>query len=189
MAYVNDTTLARRCCLCYSVITMEKTPTTQQALSELRLQARDSSILSTVLPLFNTLNYRDEYYPDRVSEQNEYTQLLWKKGELQKSEFEQICLTLSKATLSMTIALNHRHDSTSDGTPTLPRSVVAPRSNSSLVISTGSCELYETNPTNGVLLGNHYDIEAISRFRPELTHTLAIIGLYGYGQDMQREVS
>jgi len=167
---------------------MEKKLTTQQAVDELHSKAEGSTILATIVPLFNTLNYQDEYYPNRVSEHNDYTQLLWKKGELQTGEFEQICLTLCKASLSMTIALSHRHDSKTDGVPILPNSSLNARISSSMLIDTQTHALYETNPINAVLLDSQYGNEAINRFTPQLTHSLAVIGLYGYGQDMQREV-
>lgn len=150
---------------------MEKMLTTQQALNKLRLQALDSPVLPIVTPLFDTLDYRDDYYPNRVSESDGYTQLLWKTGEQRNSNFEQVCLTLSRATLSMTIALANI------------------RNSSSMIIDADHHVLHETNRINGVLLGTHYDHEAISRFKPKLAHSLAAIGLYGYGQDMQREVS
>lgn len=149
---------------------MEKMLTTQQALNKLRLQALDSPVLPIVTPLFTTLDYRDEYYPNRVSESDGYTQLFWKTGEQRYDNIEQVCLTLSRATLSMTIALSNT------------------QSSSSMIIDADHHILHETNQINGVLLGTHYDHEAISRFTPKLTHSLAAIGLYGYGQDMQRQV-
>lgn len=189
MACVNDTTLARRFCLCYSVITMEKKLTTQQALDELHSKAEGSTILATIVPLFNTLNYQDEYYPNRVSEHNDYTQLLWKKGELQTGEFEQICLTLSKASLSMTIALNHRHNTKTEGVPILPGSALNTRSSSSMLIDSNSQTRYETNPTNGVWVTLDGDRNPLDVFSSDLEHTLAVIGLNQFGQDALRRAS
>jgi hypothetical protein len=167
---------------------MENILTTQQALDTLRSQAEDSPILPIVVPLFNTLNYHDEYYPNRVSENDGYTQLLWKTGEQRYGNLEQVCLTLSRATLSMTIALSYSHDIDYDGIPKIHGSALNVQSSSSMVIDANSHTLHETNKINGVLLGTHYNHEAISRFTPKLTHHLAILGLYGYGQDIQLEV-
>ena len=156
--------------------------TTQQALNKLRLQASDSPILPIIAPLFNTLDYQDEYSPNRVSENDGYTQLLWETEVSRCGNLEQICLTLSRATLSMTVALSHRHNNTFNSLPAIHDSALNTRRSSSLIMNADSHMLYETNQINGVLLGTYYDNEAISRFTPELTHCLAAIGLHGYGQ-------
>jgi len=167
---------------------MEHITQTQQTLDRLRLRAEESPILPIVLPLFETLHYQDDYYPSRVTEYNGDAQLLWETGELNSSNFERLCLTLSKQTLSLTIALDHRHTTDSLEIPVIPRTRFETAMRSSMVIGADSHSLYETNRNNGVLRGVHYENEAINRFTPELTHTLAFIGLYGYGQNSEQEV-
>lgn len=168
---------------------MEKILTTEQALNELRLQVKDSTILDIVSPLFEILHYEDSYYPNRVSEEGEYTQLLWQTGERARGNYEQICLTLAKASLSMTIALDHRHDTRFKGVPTLPGAAINTQSRSSMILDSRAHIFSETNPTNGVLLSTQYDQEAISAFTPELNHSLAVMGLYGYDKGMRLKVS
>ena len=167
---------------------MEQITQTQQTLDRLRLRAEESPILPIILPLFETLNYQDDYYPSRVTEHNGDAQLLWETGEPHSSNFERLCLTLSKRTLSLTIALDHHHATNSLEIPVIPRSRFETAVRSSMVINTQSHSLYETSRNNGVLSGIHYENEAIDRFTPKLTHTLAFIGLYGYGQNIQQEV-
>jgi len=168
---------------------MEQKISAKQVLDQLCLQAEGSPILPIVAPLFETLNHQSDYYPNRVSEDGNYTQLFWNRGELRSGEFEAICLTLSRETLSLTVALDHRHGSRQSDIPVIPRPGLETPSRSSMYIDAYSHTLYETNPINAVLLGRHYEQEAITRFTPELTHALAILGLYGYGQAEQREVS
>ena len=168
---------------------MEQITQTQETLNKLRLQAENSPILPIITSLFETLHYRDEYYPDRVTEHNGDAQLLWETGEPRSNNFERLCLTLSKRTLSLTIALDHRHVNSSLEVPVIPRSSLETPMRTSMVINSQTHYLYETNRNNGVLSGTHYEDEAITRFTPELTHTLAFMGLYGYGQDAQQEVS
>lgn len=168
---------------------MEKTLTTEQALNELRLQVKDSPILDIVSPLFETLDYENSYYPNRVSDNGEYTQLLWQTGEMARGNYEQICLTLAKASLSMTIALDHRHDTGFRGVPKLPGTDINTQSRSSMILNSNAHILSETNLTNGVLLSTQYNQEAISSFTPELNHSLVVMGLYGYDKGMRLKVS
>ena len=167
---------------------MEQTTQTQQTLDTLRLRVEGSPILSIVLPLFETLNYQDEYYPNRATEHNGDAQLLWETVESQGGEFERLCLTLSKRTLSLTIALDHRHSHSSLDIPVIPRSKYETPIRTTMVIDTRTHSLYETMKNNGVLSGVYYENEAITRFTPELSHSLAVLSLYGYGQDIQQEV-
>jgi hypothetical protein len=168
---------------------MESLPETQQTLNELRSRDNNSSILSIVAPLFETVQYNDAYSPQRISQHKEGLQLLWQIGERQSDNYEQICLTLSRKTLSLTVALDHRHNLSVSEVPVLPRSTLEIPSRSTIIINPQAQMLSETHRFNSVLLGTFYNEEAIARFTPELTHSLAVIGLYGYGQETEREVS
>ena len=164
---------------------MEHTPSTQQTLDALKSRAGDSPILTVVTPLFETTNYHDEYRPKRITENNGDAQLLWETGEWQSPHFERLCLTLSRRMLSLTIALDHHHLSKSD----IPQVGQEQPLRSTMVINQDTHMLFESHRYNGVSLARLYNENAVERFTPKLTHNLAVIGLYGYGQDVQREVS
>lgn len=169
---------------------MEKVLTTEQALNELRSQVEDSPILDIVSPLFETLENENSYYPNRVSEKDQYTQLFWQTGELANGNYELICLTLAKASLSMTIALNHRHDTQFKGVPMLSSSASNnAQTRLSMIVDSRAHILFETNPIRGVPVSTRYDEEAIASFTPELNHSLAVMGLYGYDKGMRLKVS
>jgi len=170
---------------------MEQKTQTQQTLDKLRLQIEYSPVLPIVLPLFETLNYQDEYYPNRVTEHNGDAQLLWEAGKTQSGNFERLCLTLSRRTLNLTIALDHRHENNSFEIPVITHSNFDTPLRATMVIDghTQTHSLYETNRNNGVLSSIYYENEAINHFTPKLIHSLATLSLYGYEQDEQQEVS
>ena len=168
---------------------MEHVTQTQQTLDTLLLHVEDSPILPIVIPLFDTLNYQDEYYPNRVTERDGDAQLFWEIGELPNYNFERLCLTLSKHTLSLTIALDLQPINRRNDIPVIPYNQVKTPMRSTLVINTNGHALYESTRHNGVLTDNLYGDEAIAHFTPKLTHTLASLGLYNFEQNMQQEVS
>jgi len=168
---------------------MEQLTQTQQTLNELRLHVNDSLILPMVTPLFDTLTNQSFNNPHRVSEHKGDAQLFWEVKEAQTNNFERICLTLSRATLSLTIALEHNHGNPSKNAPVIPISTGEMPGRSTMVIDAHSHILFESNRSNGVLLGTHYDNEATARFTPVLHHTLGVISLNNYNQGSQQEVS
>jgi hypothetical protein len=168
---------------------MERVTQTQQTLDRLCLQVGDSSILPVVLPLFETLNYQDDYYPNRTTERNGDAQLFWELREVSNNNFERLCLTLSKHTLSLTIALDHQRSSSYADLPVIHTIRTKAPLRSTMLIDTHGHTLYESNPHNGVLVGTHYNNEAITQFAPKLAHTMTALGLYEYGQNVQQEVS
>jgi|GEM_PF-6279506 len=168
---------------------MEHVTQTQQTLNELRLRVNNSLILPMVTPLFEILDSQEFNYPNRITERNGNAQLFWEAGEVQRNNFERICLTLSKATLSLTIALEHSHSQVSGNTPIIPITTSEMPGRSTMVIDANSHVLFESNRSNGVLLGTHYDNEAIARFTSILTHSLGVIGLSIHSQGIEQEVS
>ena len=170
---------------------MEPIPQTQQMLEELKLSVGNSATLDMVTPLFDTLhlNDGDPHYPKRISIQKDHSQLLWEKGEWKSSNFDRLCLSLSRQTLSLTSALDHHHKPVDD-IPSIPRATQEPATRSTLVINPQSHILFETHRYNGVMLANLYEEDAVNKFTPALVHTLAVMGLYGYRHnEEQREVS
>jgi len=168
---------------------MERVPQTQQTLDRLCLQVGDSSILPVVLPLFETLNYQDEYYPNRATERNGDAQLFWEVREGANNNFERLCLTLSKHTLSLTIALDHQRSNSYADLPVIHTFRTEAPLRSTMLIDAHGHTLYESKPNNGVLADISYNNEAVTRFAPKLANTMAALGLYGYGQNIQQEVS
>lgn len=168
---------------------MEYSSQTQQTLETLRLQNINSPILPLILPLFETIQYNDEYKPNRIYQHKGDAQLLWEIGEPREDHFERMCLTLSKQTLSLTIALDHHHTFSTPDIPTIPRAVQDQAVRSTFVIDSRSHTLFERHRSNATELGKYRGDEASARFSPELTHALAFMGLYGYGQMQHQEVS
>jgi len=155
---------------------MEQTVQTQQALEKLRSQAEGSPILPIVIPLFFTPNQQ----PKRASERNGDAQVFWEVGE-EPNNFERLCLTLSRRTLSLTVALEHQHLHNQPALR-LGTNEHETAARTSMVINSQTHALYQSNRGNGVLMEPRYDQQAIGRFMPELTHTLATIGLYSSAQ-------
>lgn len=147
-----------------------------------------SPVLPKLLPLFEPINDA-HLQPVRSIESREGIQLLWEQGAKAEPHFEQLCLTLSIRSLSLTVAINHHHASVPDGVIPLPKSEEKGLVRSTLFIEGASHTLFKTNNINGTSQGIYRDHEAVEKFTPELTHALAVLGLYNHSQERRLKVS
>ncbi|MFZ1301921.1 MAG: hypothetical protein WAQ27_05125 [Candidatus Microsaccharimonas sp.] len=153
---------------------MEPVPNNTNIVDQLYSEIPHSPILLNLVPAFEAAANRP-YELQRHTDSNEGIQLLWQQGEHRWTHFEQLCLTLSRQSLSLTIAIDHHHN---DGDISyLQEQDRNHLIRSTMVITPSKHSLYETHRFNGLMTGIYENEEAISKFTPKLFHTLGSFGL------------
>ena len=127
----------------------------------------------TVLAMFHDVlsDTADTREPSRVAESWPYTQLWWEADNETRDEFEHFCMTIAED--SLTLALTHRH--TSEPLPTLHHPIKADQL--TLVLDQNESALYTTNFIRASAPEPYRGEEAIRLFRPQLAHSMAVLGL------------
>ncbi len=143
---------------------MERHPNTPAMVEAFRLASRTSPFLPKLLPLLE-LN-EDIPVLRRISQSPEGLQILMNNGADHQSDYAQLCLTLTRRSLALTVATDYNLGKRTNNI-----------SRSTLVIESKKHTDHVMHKFNGVTLGTYYDKDAIERFTPELEKTLRPLGL------------
>lgn len=153
---------------------MDTFPDKHTTIKEFSLRAGTSEFTPDLLPLLGaepkSLNLQ------RISDGPEYLQMLWQRELEQDAAFAQLCLTLSKKTLSLTVATNFNSENKAEST-----------TRSSLVIEGISHTLHTTNKYSAFSLARVYGEDAVAQFRPVLDHTFTRLGLNQSEEALRQE--
>lgn len=141
----------------------------KQRLDSLYEAGCDPSVLDMFQNTFSTTSSTQD--PSRIAESWPYTQLWWEADNETRDDFEHFCLTIAEE--SLTLSLAHRH--TLEPLPTIPQPLKADRL--SLVLDRDQSALYVTNSIRASTPEPYRHEEAIRLFRPQLAHSMAVLGL------------
>lgn len=143
---------------------MESFANKHDVIRAFNLQSRTSELLPEVLPMLEA----DENWEhlQRITDNKEGLQLLWQKGLEREPKYARLCLTLSRTSLSLTVATDYKTGSE-----------VPQTSRSTLVIEpTSHITLHTVHRYSMHSLGIAEGTEVIHDFRTEFDNTLVGLG-------------
>ena len=132
-----------------------------EPLLTLSKQNPGSLILPSTIPFFHIPIYHNEYPPDSSYVDTHYTQLRWESGEVNRSNYQQLVMTLSRVSLNLTVAI--RNIAAEDD----PRST-----KHTLTIDSFGHRLMRTDANTEVIRGTYDGLDAQEIFKPVFAQAL-----------------